>query len=128
MRSSPTAPTGRRAEPAPPPIFRPLATSDGARGQDGFTLLEMVCVVPIIAMLAAILLPSMPRGTSRPRLEAYALETAALLKADRTAAIAATRRGRRRRSTRPARSIRSGSTGRIVQVPDDVALRRRYCR
>jgi len=75
----------------------------------------------VIAMLAAILLPSIPRGTTRPRLEAYALETAALLKADRTAAL--------RRHAQitaqvdaPGRAIRSGSTGRILQVPDDVGF------
>jgi general secretion pathway protein H len=92
------------------------------RRQDGFTLLEMVAVVAVIAMLAAILLPSVPRATSRPRLEGYAIETAALLKADRTAAL-----WRRTQVTAqvdaPARTIRSGSTGRIVQVPDDVSFR-----
>ena len=55
--------------------------------QDGFTLLETVCVMAIIAMLAAVLLPLLPRATSRPRLEAYAMETAALLNRDRTAAM-----------------------------------------
>jgi general secretion pathway protein H len=81
----------------------------------------MVGVIAVIAMLAAILLPSIPRGTTRPRLEAYALETAALLKADRTAAL-------RRRAQitaqvdAPGRAIRSGSTGRILQVPDDVGF------
>ena len=91
------------------------------RGRAGFTLLEMVGVIAVIAMLAAILLPSIPRGTTRPRLEAYALETAALLKADRTAAL-------RRRAQitaqvdAPGRAIRSGSTGRILQVPDDVGF------
>jgi general secretion pathway protein H len=91
------------------------------RGRAGFTLLEMVGVIAVIAMLAAILLPSIPRGTTRPRLEAYALETAALLKADRTAAL--------RRHAQitaqvdaPGRAIRSGSTGRILQVPDDVGF------
>ncbi len=53
----------------------------------GFTLLEMVCVLAVIAMLAAVLLPLIPRQTSRSRLQAYALETATLLKADRNAAI-----------------------------------------
>jgi general secretion pathway protein H len=89
------------------------------RGEDGFTLIEVICVLAIVAMLAAIILPALPRGTSRTRLEAYALETAAVLKADRTAAM--------RRRTRivteidaPERTVRSGSTGRLVQLPADV--------
>jgi general secretion pathway protein H len=92
------------------------------RSQHGFTLLEMVGVIAVIAMLAAILLPSIPRATTRPRLEAYAIEAASLLKADRTAAL--------RRHAQiisqvdaPGRTIRSGSTGRVVQVPDDVSVR-----
>jgi general secretion pathway protein H len=91
------------------------------RGRAGFTLIEMVGVIAVVAMLAAILLPSIPRGTTRPRLEAYAIEAAALLKADRTAAL--------RRHAQitaqvdaPGRAIRSGSTGRILQVPDDVGF------
>src|SRR5258708_28962770 len=59
--------------------------SDGA--ERGFTLLEMVCVLAIIALLAAVLLPFIPRETSRARLQAYALQAASLLKADRDAAI-----------------------------------------
>jgi general secretion pathway protein H len=89
------------------------------RGEDGFTLIEIVCVIAIVAMLAAIMLPALPRGTSRARLEAYALETAALLKADRSAAM-------RRRAPivaevdAPGRLVRSGATGRIVRMPADV--------
>ena len=37
-------------------------------GERGFTLLEMVCVLAIIALLAAVLLPFIPRETSRSRL------------------------------------------------------------
>ena len=59
--------------------------NDGA--ERGFTLLEMVCVLAIIALLAAVLLPFIPRQTSRARSQAYALQTATLLKADRNAAI-----------------------------------------
>jgi general secretion pathway protein H len=91
------------------------------RAQDGFTLLETVCVVAIIAMLAAVLLPILPRETSRPRLEAYAVETASLLNADRTTAI------RRRMAIATqidaaSRSIRSGSSSHVVQIPDDVSI------
>jgi len=95
--------------------------TNSARAEDGFTLLEMVCVIAIIAMLAAVLLPNISRDTSRPRLEAYAVETASLLKGDRTAAI----RHRVQIATQidaSARSLRSGSTGRILRVPDDVAF------
>ncbi len=75
----------------------------------------------IVAILAAILLPAIPRGTSRARLEAFAIETAAVLRADRNAAI----RRRTEVSTQvnaTARSIRSGATGKIVQVPNDVVF------
>lgn len=89
--------------------------------QDGFTLLEIVCVLAIIALLAAILLPKIPVGTSRPQLEAYAIETASLLASDRSAAI----RRHVEVSTdvnAPARSVRSGATGRVVRVPNDVVF------
>lgn len=90
--------------------------------EGGFTLLEVVCVVAIIATIIMVLLPIMPRGTSRPRLEAYAIEIASLLKADRTAAI------RRRSSVATevnphGRIVRSGATGRIVRIPEDVTYR-----
>ena len=85
----------------------------------GFTLLEMVCALAIVGLMAAVLLPAIPRQTSRTRLEAYAIETAALLKADRNAAI------RRRLDVTtqvdaPSRSLRSGASGQIVRVPEDV--------
>jgi general secretion pathway protein H len=96
-----------------------VGRSDDAAGEDGFTLLEAVCVLAIVAMLAAVVLPAIPRGTSRAGLEAYALETASLLQADRNAAI------RRHQQIATAvdaagRSVRSGATGRTVRVPDDV--------
>jgi general secretion pathway protein H len=96
----------------------------------GFTLLEMVCVIALIAMVAAVLLPFLPRHTSRSRLQAYALEAATLLKADRNTAI------RRRADVStlvdaPSRAIRSGATSQIVRIPDDVrfdALLPQTCR
>lgn len=85
----------------------------------GFTLIEMVAVVAIVAILAAIVIPGLPRGTSRARLESYAIEAAALLKFDRDAAI----RNRVAVATEidaPLRVMRSGVTGRSLRVPDDV--------
>jgi len=97
----------------------PAGSADAAATEAGYTLIEIVCVLAVVAMLAAILLPAIPRGTSRAGLEAYALETASVLKSDRTAAI------RRRQQVATAvdaqsRSVRSGATGRIVRVPQDV--------
>ncbi len=98
--------------------------------QRGFTLLEMVCVIAIIAMVAAVMLPFVPRHTSRSRLQAYALETAALLKADRNAAI----RQHADVSTlvdAPSRAIRSGATAQMLRIPEDVrfdALLPQTCR
>jgi general secretion pathway protein H len=81
----------------------------------------VVCVLAIVALLAAILLPAVPRGTSHARLEAYAVEAAALLRADRNAAI--------RRHVAVVtqvdaigRTIRSGASGRAVRVAGDVAF------
>ena len=99
----------------------PAGPADGVGAEDGFTLLEVVCVVAIISLVAAIILPAIPRGTPRARIEAYALETASLLKADR---IAAMRRGSEVATEVDAgsRSVRSGAYGRTVRVPDDVAF------
>jgi general secretion pathway protein H len=92
-----------------------------ASGIEGFTLLELVCVIAIVSILAAIVIPALPRGTSRARLESFAIETAAMLKADRNAAI----RNRVQIVTEvdaPLRIVRSGATGRVIRVPDDVTF------
>src|SRR5271154_2807685 len=113
--------TGRKAAAVSPPTFHsttaPLKMSDVA--QRGFTLLEMVCVLAIIALLAAVLLPFIPHETSRSRLQAYALQTAALLKTDLNAAI---RRGTGVTTLvdAEARAIRSGASRAAVLIPDDV--------
>jgi general secretion pathway protein H len=115
------------------PIFRSkmsLVQKMSNGGERGFTLIEMVCVLAIIAMLASVLLPLIPRQTSRSRLQAYALQAATLLKADRNAAI---RRGSDVLTTVDAgtRSIRSGATSETVRIPDDVhfdALLPQTCR
>jgi general secretion pathway protein H len=84
-------------------------------------LLEMVCVLAIIALIAAIALPRLAISTSQSRLEAYAFELATLLKADRNAALA---RGGSISAFVDARDrlVRSGSGADIVRVPDDVVF------
>src|SRR3954471_15565730 len=115
--SSPTDRTEQKGEQA----LRKTSRAGNASGTEGFTLLELVCVIAIVAILAAIVIPALPRGTSRARLESFAIETAAMLKADRNAAI----RNRVQVVTdvdAPSRIVRSGVTGRVIRVPDDVAF------
>ncbi|CAL79980.1 putative General secretion pathway protein H, GspH [Bradyrhizobium sp. ORS 278] len=92
--------------------------SDGR--QRGFTLLEMVCVLAIIAMLASVALPYLPRQTSRPRLQAYALQAVTLLKSDRAASMRSGMRIDTQIDT-SRRLIRAG-TGPALKLPDDVAF------
>jgi general secretion pathway protein H len=102
------------------PIFRAPRAERGGRTR-GFALIEILCVLAIIGLLAAIILPVIPRSTTRARLESYAVATAGLLKADRSAAL----RRQVQVTTQidaAARSIRSGATGRMVRFPDDVAM------
>jgi general secretion pathway protein H len=87
----------------------------------GFTLIETVAVMAIIAILAAIALPRWPHATNRPMLEAYALQTAALLKADRVAAVR--RRSRVETVLNPGEhQVISGSGAGVLQMPDDVTM------
>jgi general secretion pathway protein H len=98
----------------------PVARAE-ADAQAGFALIEILCVLAVIGLLAAIILPSVPRATTRAKLESFAVQTAAMLKADRNAAL--------RRQVQivtlvdaPSRSIRSGATGKIIRLPDDVQV------
>jgi general secretion pathway protein H len=105
-------------------VRRPTRCTEAASrrdGQEGYVLLEIVCVLAIIGLLAAIILPAIPRATSRARIEGYAVGIAALLKADRVAAL----RQRVRVTTvvnPEARIVRSGADGRVVRLPGDVRL------
>jgi general secretion pathway protein H len=110
---------GRKVEREP----RAISTAGPAEADAsaGFTLIEVICVLAIVAMLAAIVLPAIPRETSRPRLEGYAVETAALLNADQDYA----RRQHRDVATAidaPSRIIRSGASGWAVRLPADVTV------
>jgi general secretion pathway protein H len=110
----------KKAAPVQQPIL-PAGVNDGESREGGFTLLEIVCVIAMLALLAAVAMPLLPHGTSRARLESYAIATAALLKDDHKAALQ-----RQAPITTDvnamARMVRSGATGRIVHVPDDVVF------
>ncbi|MGY8668365.1 prepilin-type N-terminal cleavage/methylation domain-containing protein [Bradyrhizobium sp. UFLA05-109] len=99
----------------------PAAGAETAFDARGFALIEILCVLAIIGLLAAIILPAIPRTTTRTRLESYAVATAALLKADRSTAL----RRQVRVTTQvdaEARAIRSGVTGRVLRLPNDVTV------
>jgi general secretion pathway protein H len=87
----------------------------------GFTLIEAVAVVAIIALIAGLALPRIPHATTRPVLEGYALQIAAILKADRVAAIRRHARVDTILSTAE-HSVTSGSGAGRLQLPADVAF------
>ncbi len=91
------------------------------RDKAGFTLIEVACVLAVVALAASLALPALPRGTSSARLEGYALQVAALLKSDRLAAL---RRGVSvaTRLDAEAKTVRSGASDAIVALPADVAF------
>jgi general secretion pathway protein H len=113
-------PTGKKAAVERRPTL-PAARAEHGSGEQGFALIEILCVLAIIGLLAAIILPSIPRATTRAKLESYAVQIAALLKGDRNAAL----RRQIQVTTQidaAARSIRSGVTGRLIRLPNDVSL------
>jgi general secretion pathway protein H len=87
--------------------------------QAGFTILEMVCVIAIMSILACLALPRLASSTSNSQLQSYALATAALLKGDRAAALRHHRQVVTTVNTR-ARLVTSGATGGSIQFPADV--------
>lgn len=99
----------------------PLARANAPHASRGFALIELLCVLAIIGMLAAIMLPSIPFATSHTKLEGYAVQTAALLKEDRNAAVARQARVTTRVES-ASRSIRSGASGRTLRIPSDVVM------
>ena len=78
-------------------------------------------MLAIIGLLAALVLPAIPRATSQERLAGYAVEVAALLKGDRNAAI----RSHAQVATSldaERRIVISGATASVVEIPADVTF------
>ena len=87
----------------------------------GFTLIEAVCVLAIVAILAALILPAIPHATSQSRLAGYAVDIAALLKRDRNAAM----RDHVMVATAldpEQRTVRSSDAAITVEIPSDVSF------
>lgn len=105
--------TARRAVPSGPPAV------DGDVA--GFILLDLVLAMAILAAIAALAWPLLPRSTSPARLTAYAEEVGSMLAESR---IAAARRATRieTRIDPRARLVAEGARGRIVRLPPDVIV------
>jgi general secretion pathway protein H len=85
----------------------------------GFTLLEMMAVMLIIALVSALVIAAVP-GTGRARLKAVTLQTAAMLRRERTSAVLG---GRTTRVWLDSdRRILMGDGGDYVAIPNDVAV------
>ena len=88
---------------------------------DGFTLIEMVCVLAIMALLAALVFPYFSPGSTPAEVDAYAVRIASLLKADRYAAIRSCAPVATLLSAR-ARTVKSGAGAGLVQLPPGIAF------
>lgn len=98
------------------------AAADSATNpQRGIVLLDLVLAMAVMAFVALLLIPALPIGTSPARQGAYALQVAALLKTDRTAAA----RSGHEMATQVnvgARTIVSGATKQSLELPADLTL------
>lgn len=105
------------------PISRARADLPDQRkaAQAGVILLDMVLALAVFALVALLVLPALPRGTTPARQAAYAQEIAAMLKSDRSAAA---RTGREVATVVDVneRRIASGSSGRSISLPRDLNL------
>jgi general secretion pathway protein H len=89
--------------------------------QSGIVLLDLVLAMARLGFVMLMIMPSLPSGTTTARHGAYALEIAALLKSDRTAA-ARTGTEVATQVDVSARTIVSGATHDAVILPSDVTL------
>lgn len=114
---------GTKVDRAAPPTSGAACAEPAAAGgaQEGVILLDLVLAVAVFAFVILVALPSMPQGTTPARHAAYALEVAAVLKSDRTAA-ARTGREVATRIDVAQRTISGTANGQVVMLPDDLNL------
>jgi general secretion pathway protein H len=104
------------------PPLHPVSITDPvsiAEWRGGFTLIEMQAVMVIIALVAGLALAAIP-GTGRPQLKAVALETEALFRRERLAAILTA--GSREVSIDGQHRALVGEGGERVEIPRDVIV------
>lgn len=91
-------------------------------GGDGFTLIEVTLALALLSLIAALALPRGSAADGAAALRIKAFEVAALMRADRNAAL---RSGRTVTTVvdLEARLVRSGAGGRTVALPDQVRVR-----
>jgi general secretion pathway protein H len=111
-------------EVAMPPTSRFPAASGNRQPRSskaGIILLDVVLTLAIFGLIALLVLPTLPRGTTPSRQGAYAAQIAALMKNDRTAAA---RQGREIATAVDVanRRVSSGSADSMVTLPSDVTL------
>jgi general secretion pathway protein H len=87
----------------------------------GIVLLDLVLAMAIMGFLMLMIMPYLPSGTTTARHGAYALEIAAVLKTDRTAA-ARTGTEVATQVDVPSRTIISGANRTMVELPSDLTL------
>jgi general secretion pathway protein H len=98
---------------------RPTSRTWSNDREAGFTLIEVVAVMVIIALIASLAITMIP-GTGRARLKALTLETAALLRRERLGAILT---GRERDvSLDGERRVLVSDGGDVVAIPKDVIV------
>ncbi len=95
--------------------------SQTGTAESGFTLIEIVSVMAILAITALFVFPSPLHQTTRASLQQLAYETASLLEADRLVAIRSHTSIASHIDTRK-RIIHAGQGQRQINLPQDIAF------
>jgi general secretion pathway protein H len=100
-------------------VLRRISQTDHSETNCGFSLIEMLCVLAIISMAAALVLPALKEGVAE--MPSLALAAGEILKSDRNTALL-TGKIVRTIVDSSARFVRSGAGGRTLSIPTDVEM------